>query len=182
MLDASTILLTPSSTDRNGVAHMLSNDRTVSTYGDATPRADGTSSGVEVSSARNSVAFPPLAVEAGSGSAPAPPIQADAPRADGELFITDPPAPPRPAVIDPVAPPVWDVAEPRGEWSVEREEESQDEDSTDDEDYPLWANIREDTSGPDEEELKAIEETMDEISALDRKCCCYCRALSKVLC
>lgn len=62
-----------------------------------------------------------------------------------------------------------DIAPPPPEWEGERDEDSQDDDSTDEEDYSFWTNLKEDTSGPDEEELKAIEEGGHEISALDRK-------------
>ncbi|MCJ1469986.1 hypothetical protein MMC07_008631 [Pseudocyphellaria aurata] len=88
--------------------------------------------------------------------------------ASGDVSAEAPADPQPPAATDPAAP-VWDAPEPRGDWGGEREEESQDDDSTDDEDYPFWANIKEDTSGPDEEELRAIEETIDEVSALDHE-------------
>lgn len=62
-----------------------------------------------------------------------------------------------------------DTTPPPADWEGEREEDSQDDDSTDEEDYSFWANLKEDTSSPDEEELKVIEENGHEISALDRE-------------
>jgi len=41
------------------------------------------------------------------------------------------------------------------------------DDSTDEEEHPYWVNLKEDTSSPDERELKMIEETGNEISAID---------------
>lgn len=43
------------------------------------------------------------------------------------------------------------------------------DDSTDEEEHPYWTNFREDESTPDERELKVIEETTTEISALDHE-------------
>lgn len=73
-----------------------------------------------------------------------------------------------PGTIDPSAQ-RWPVPEPRPNWDGEREEDSQDDESTDEEDFPFWANLKEDISSPDEEELKVIEGNKNEISALDRK-------------
>lgn len=73
-----------------------------------------------------------------------------------------------PGTIDPSAQ-GWPVPEPRPNWDGEREEDSQDDESTDEEDFPFWANLKEDTSSPDEEELKVMEGNKTEISALDRK-------------
>ena len=47
------------------------------------------------------------------------------------------------------------------------ENDSQDEDS-EEEDIPYWANLKEDDSIPDAQELKEIEDTVDETNALDR--------------
>lgn len=47
------------------------------------------------------------------------------------------------------------------------EDDSQEEDS-DEEDVPYWANFKEDLSQPDQQELKAIEKSSNEIDALDR--------------
>ena len=43
------------------------------------------------------------------------------------------------------------------------------EDSEDEEEHPYWANLKEDTSSPDERELKIIEENVVEVSALDHE-------------
>ena len=48
-----------------------------------------------------------------------------------------------------------------------------DEDLQDDEEDPWWTDLVEDTTAPDEEELKEIEQAGPEISALDRKCTQY---------
>ncbi len=47
------------------------------------------------------------------------------------------------------------------------EDDSQEEDS-DEEDVPYWANFKEDLSQPDEQELKVIEKNSNEVNALDR--------------
>lgn len=121
--------------------------------------------------------FAPLTFEADSFPAATPAVDNTGHPANGEISVAVPIDRQPPAVTDPAAPgweepaPGWEVGAPesRGDWGGEREEESQDDESTDEEDYPFWANIKEDTSSPDEEELRAIEETMDEVSALDRK-------------
>lgn len=41
------------------------------------------------------------------------------------------------------------------------------DDSTDEEEHPYWVNLKEDTSSPDERELKMIEETGNETSAIE---------------
>jgi len=43
------------------------------------------------------------------------------------------------------------------------------DDSSDEEDHPYWTNYKEDTSAPDERELASIEDSMDEVSALDHE-------------
>lgn len=73
-----------------------------------------------------------------------------------------------PAPVDPVAP-SWETSESRTNWEAEREEDTQDDESTDEEDYPFWANLKEDTSVPDQEELREIEESGREMSALHRE-------------
>lgn len=49
--------------------------------------------------------------------------------------------------------------------------ESQDGESSDEEERPYWADFVEDTSSPNERELRTIEEDGQEKDALDRKCC-----------
>lgn len=75
-----------------------------------------------------------------------------------------------PAPTDPVTQ-GWETSASRTNWEGEREEDSQDDESTDEEDYPFWANLKEDTSVPDPDELRAIEESGHETSALDRELC-----------
>ena len=50
----------------------------------------------------------------------------------------------------------------------ERDDENS-EDSDEEEDAPFWASLKEDTSTPDEHELKMIEDTIDEVSALNHE-------------
>lgn len=50
----------------------------------------------------------------------------------------------------------------------ERDDDDSDE-SEDEEEHPFWANLKEDTSAPDERELKIIEENVEEVSALDHE-------------
>lgn len=50
----------------------------------------------------------------------------------------------------------------------ERDDEDS-EDSEDEEEAPFWASLKEDTSAPDEHELKMIEDTIDEVSALNHE-------------
>ncbi len=110
-----------------------------------------------------------LTFEAGPHSASTPVVEDIGAPADGELSATNRVDPQPPPPTDPH--PAWQPPpEPTGEWGGEREDESQDDDSTDEEDYPFWANVKEDTSTPDGEELKAIEEK-DEVNALARKSC-----------
>ncbi|KAL9103094.1 MAG: hypothetical protein Q9163_001834 [Psora crenata] len=63
------------------------------------------------------------------------------------------------------------MREPRTEEREREDDEERDddsEDSSDDEDHPYWAKFNEDTSAPDEAELKVIEQSsLDEISAVD---------------
>ena len=47
------------------------------------------------------------------------------------------------------------------------DEELQEEDEQDDEEHPYWAEIEEDTSAPDEEELKEIEAGQGDLSAYE---------------
>ncbi|KAL6720276.1 hypothetical protein ACLMJK_002197 [Lecanora helva] len=49
----------------------------------------------------------------------------------------------------------------------EDEGEEDSEDSSDEEEQPYWVNLKEDTSAPDERELKILEESGNEVSALD---------------
>lgn len=63
----------------------------------------------------------------------------------------------------------WGTSTSQINWEGEREEDSQDDESTDEEEYPYWANLKEDTSVPDQEELRAIEESGHETNALDRE-------------
>lgn len=49
----------------------------------------------------------------------------------------------------------------------ERDDDS--DDSTDEDEHPYWANLKEDTSAPDERELKMLEETGNEVSATDHE-------------
>lgn len=49
----------------------------------------------------------------------------------------------------------------------ERDDDS--DDSTDEAEHPYWVNLKEDTSIPDERELKMIEEAGDEVNALDHE-------------
>lgn len=125
--------------------------------------------GLTPPSALFSPPFAPVTLETDAVPASIPAVENTGPPANGDGSTADPVDPQPPAATDPTAP-GWDAPESRGDWGGgEREEESQDDDSTDEEDYPFWANIKEDPSSPDEEELRAIEETMDEVSALDRK-------------
>ena len=55
-------------------------------------------------------------------------------------------------------------AEDDGERDDEDSEDSEDEDEA-----PFWANMKEDLSAPDEQELKIIEDTMEEVSALNHE-------------
>lgn len=105
-----------------------------------------------------------------SSTAP-PPVQSAEPISTPQLDIVEPSQPERGEIPQANADgqQASDIIPPPPEWEGEREEDSQDDDSTDEEDYSFWANLKEDTSSPDEEELKAIEEGGHEISALDRK-------------
>lgn len=126
--------------------------------------------GIDASLALYPPSFIPLTFEADPVPAATPAGEDAGPPANRDGSAADPVDRQPPAVTPPPAP-GWDAPESRGDWvGGEREEESQDDDSTDgEEDYPFWVNLKEDTSSPDEEELRAIEETMDEVSALDRK-------------
>ena len=150
--------------------------------GSATPRNNG----ISIS---DSVAFLPSSLDAPVESVVPPAFsEGDRPeRADSLATRTESEHPPAPAV--PLAT-SWDsgtnwereqeavpsrthwegeqeTAPPRTNWEGEHEEDSQDDDSTDEEDFPFWANLKEDTSVPDQEELRAIEESGHEISALN---------------
>lgn len=92
---------------------------------------------------------------------------------DNQAEATDPPAtrsqsehPPAPT--DGVGQ-SWGTSASQINWEGDREEDSQDDESTDEEEYPFWATLKEDTSVPDQEELKAIEESGQETNALDRE-------------
>lgn len=78
---------------------------------------------------------------------------------------------PPPPPVDPADPAAsgWENVPPGANWEGDHEEDTQDDDSTDEEDYSFWANLKEDTSGPDQEELRAIEESGHETNALDRE-------------
>ena len=94
---------------------------------------------------------------------------------DGQAEATDVPATRSqsehpPARTDPAVQ-GWETSASRTNWEGEREEDSQDDESTDEEDYPFWENLKEDISVPDQEELRAIEESGHETSALDRELC-----------
>ena len=105
-----------------------------------------------------------------SSSAPPPAPSAESvttPRLD--IFETNQPERGEVPPANPQSEQPPDITPPPPEWEGERDEDSQDDDSEDEEDYSFWANLKEDTSSPDEEELKAIEESGHEISALDRK-------------
>lgn len=71
-------------------------------------------------------------------------------------------APRRSINVPPPPPPPESPPDPEGG----HDEDLQDEEEED----PWWAELAEDTSAPDEEELKEIEQAGPEISALDRKC------------
>ena len=60
----------------------------------------------------------------------------------------------------------------RGDREAAAEEEEGDEesdDSSDEEEHPYWVNLKEDTSAPDDRELKVIEDSVNEVSALDHE-------------
>ena len=57
----------------------------------------------------------------------------------------------------------------RREAGEEAEGDEDSDDSSDDEEHPYWVNLKEDTSTPDERELQVIEESGDEVSALDHE-------------
>lgn len=108
-------------------------------------------------------------------SPPDPPttdsVVAPAVREDSQVEATDLPAtrsqsehPPAPT--DTVGQ-SWGTSTSQINWEGDREEDSQDDESTDEEEYPYWANLKEDTSVPDQEELRVIEESGHEINALD---------------
>lgn len=152
------------------IARTSSNERTADAIDNGAAVSVVVTPGVDASLALYPPPFAPLTFEADSFPAATPAVDNAGQPTTGEISAAEPVDPQPPAVTDPTAP-GWEVGAPesRGDWGGEREEESQDDESTDEEDYPFWANIKEDTSSPDEEELRAIEETMDEVSALDRK-------------
>ena len=51
----------------------------------------------------------------------------------------------------------------------EADAEEDSDDSSEEEEHPYWVNLKEDTSTPDEQELKQIDETGNEVSALDHE-------------
>lgn len=105
-----------------------------------------------------------IALETVPQSAAIPPPLLPGPRSDRQTPGTGHGFPQTPAVTDPN----WTVPQPTRGWGGEREDESQEDDSSEEDDYPFWANYKEDLSCPDEEELKVIEE-QEEVSAIDRK-------------
>lgn len=150
------------------MARPSSNEGTTGAIENGTAGSIAPTPGVDVSLALFPPPFAPLGFGTDLVPAATPVVDNASQPASRDVLVEVRADPQPPAATDPT-PPGWDAPEPRGDsWGGEREEESQDDDSTDDEDYPFWANIKEDTSGPDEEELRAIEETMDEVSALDR--------------
>lgn len=171
------------------IARTSSNDSAADAIDNGAAVAVVVTPGVDASLALYPPPFAPLTFEADPFPAATPAVDNAGHPANGEISVADPVDPQPPAMTDPDAPGWeeaaapesrgdwgapqsrgdWGAPESRGDWGGEREEESQDDESTDEEDYPFWANIKEDTSSPDEEELRAIEETMDEVSALDRK-------------
>lgn len=153
---------------QENVAPTPSNESTAGTIDNGAGVSVAATPGVDASLALYPPPFTPLAFEPDPIPVATPAIENASQPANGDTSAADSVDPQPPAAADPTAP-GWDARETRGDWSGEREEESQDDESTDEEDYPFWANIKEDTSGPDEEELRAIEETMNEVSALDRK-------------
>lgn len=169
-METSVVLSTSPAIQPQHQLHTSSNEHAVNELDGDQAIAVVAPTGPDTGSTWNPSPFLPLAFEAepSSGTTSALVVQDTSQPADGAVPATNTSDQPLPAIIDPAAP-GWDAAEPRAEWTGEREEESQDDDSTDEEDYPFWVNLKEDTSSPDEEELRAIEETMDEVSALDRK-------------
>lgn len=110
-----------------------------------------------------------ITLEAVPQSTVIPPPLLPGPRSDRQTSGTGHDFPQTPAVTDPN----WTVPQPTRGWGGEREDESQEDDSSEEDDYPFWANYKEDLSCPDEEELRVIEE-QEEFSAIDRKynlCC-----------
>ena len=59
--------------------------------------------------------------------------------------------------------------DPQVEAEGEGEGDDDSDDSTDEEEHPYWTNLKEDTSSPDERELKVIEDTIDETNAFDHE-------------
>lgn len=105
-----------------------------------------------------------IAHEAVPQSTAIPPPLLPGPRSDRQTSRTGHGFPQTPAVTDTN----WTVPQPTRGWGGEREDESQEDDSSEEDDYPFWANYKEDLSCPDEEELRVIEE-QEEFSAIDRK-------------
>lgn len=117
----------------------------------------------------DSLAFPSSSVDITNDSTVQPPVPEDTQPGLFDLATThsqsEPPPPPPPPDA---APSIWETSESRTNWEADREEDSQEDDSTDEEDYPFWANLKEDTSTPDQDELRAIE-SGHETSGLDRE-------------
>lgn len=116
----------------------------------------------------NPVSDPSLDLPTDSVAAPAVPEESQAEATDLPATRSQSEHPSAP--VDPVVQ-GWETSASRTNWEGEREEDSQDDESTDEEDYPFWANLKEDTSVPDQEELRAIEESGHETNALDRELC-----------
>ncbi|KAL8937051.1 MAG: hypothetical protein Q9216_004617, partial [Gyalolechia sp. 2 TL-2023] len=86
------------------------------------------------------------------------------PDADGTR-LEDASTPP-PATMDEPSSPQDEANEPgEPEQQQAREDDSSQEESSDEEERPFWAEFAEDTSGPDERELKAIEQQDSEVDA-----------------
>lgn len=88
-------------------------------------------------------------IDSGAGMDIVPPVRSGG--TGPQSIINVPPPPP---------PPPDSIQDPEGEH---------DDELQDDEEDPWWADLKEDTSVPNEEELKEIEQGSPEISALDRK-------------
>jgi hypothetical protein len=167
-VEAFDLLLPSPSTQNDESIHLTSNQSNTGLRDDdghvdlnaiAGPRNDGPL-------IPDSLAFPSASLGIADDSAVQPPIPDNVQPELGDLPTTQSQSeqvpPPDPA------PPTWETSEPRTNWEGDREEDSQDDDSTDEEDYPFWANLKEDTSAPDQDELRAIESS-NETSGLDRE-------------
>lgn len=114
---------------------------------------------------------PPAVQETATPPLTAPPQDSIQP-ADTEGAPPQNPANPPPAVAGDSPPPQENGDEQANSEQREggEDNESQDDDSSDEEERAYWADFVEDTSGPDERELKMIEEDGQETDALNREC------------